>query len=159
MQRIWSARGLHPHRVETFKISNDRHLEAKLIDVVGLYVDPYDKAIVLCMVVKGQIQALDRTQPGLPIKRGRAGTMTHGYKRHGTTTPLAALDVLSGKVIGRCHPRHRHGESLKSPRAIDGQVPKDLQIHLILDNYGSHMAARGGLQRCRSLLAKKIAEA
>ena len=142
VQRIWSARGLKPHRVETFKISNDKRFEEKLIDVVGLYLNPPEKAIVLCMDEKSQIQALDRTQPGLPIKRGRAGTMTHDYKRHGTTTLFAALDVLTGKVIGECHPRHRNGEFLKFLRMIDLEVPRSLQVHLILDNYGSHKYAK-----------------
>ena len=126
VQRIWSARGLKPHRVETFKISNDKRFEEKLIDVVGLYLNPPEKAIVLCMDEKSQIQALDRTQPGLPIKRGRAGTMTHGYKRHGTTTLFAALDVLTGKVMGECHPRHRNGEFLKfltHDRSGGAQIP------------------------------------
>jgi transposase len=141
VQRIWSARGLKPHRVDTFKLSNDKRFEEKLIDVVGLYLNPPEHAIVLCMDEKSQIQALDRTQPGLPIKRGRAGTMTHDYKRHGTTTLFAALDVLTGKVIGECHPRHRNGELLKFLRTIDKEVPKGLQIHLILDNYGSHKHA------------------
>jgi transposase len=104
VQRIWSGRGLKPHLVKTFKLSNDKRFEEKLIDVVGLYLNPPERAIVLCMDEKSQIQALDRTQPGLPIKRGRAGTMTHDYKRHGTTTLFAALDVLTGKVIAECHP-------------------------------------------------------
>jgi transposase len=138
VQRIWSARGLKPHRVDTFKLSNDRRFEEKLVDVVGLYFDPPDKAVVLCMDEKSQIQALDRTQPSLPMKRGRAGTMTHDYKRNGTTTLFAALDVLTGRVIGECLPRHRHGEFLRFLRRIDREVPKGLQIHLILDNYGTH---------------------
>ena len=138
VQRIWSARGLKPHLVKTFKLSNDKRFEEKLIDVVGLYLNPPDKSVVFCMDEKSQIQALDRTQPGLPLKRGRAGTMTHDYKRHGTTTLFAALDVLTGKVIGECHPRHRNGEFLKFLRRIDREVPKRLQIHLVLDNYGSH---------------------
>jgi transposase len=138
VQRIWSARGLQPHRVETFKLSNDPRFEEKLIDVVGLYVNPPDNAIVLGMDEKSQIQALDRTQPSLPIKPGRAGTMTHDYKRHGTTTLFAALDVLTGSVIGQCLPRHRHVEFLKFLRTIDREVPKRLRIHLILDNYATH---------------------
>jgi transposase len=141
VQRIWSARGLKPHRVDTFKISNDKRFEEKLIDVVGLYLNPPEKAIVLCMDEKSQIQALDRTQPGLPMKRGRAGTMTHDYKRHGTTTLFAALDVLTGKVIGECHPRHRNGEFLQFLRTVDQEVPRGLEVHLILDNYGSHKHA------------------
>jgi transposase len=138
VQRVWSARGLQPHRVETFKLSNDRRFEEKLVDVVGLYFNPPDKAVVLCLDEKSQIQALDRTQPSLPMKRGRAGTMTHDYKRNGTTTLFAALDVLTGKVIGECLPRHRHGEFLRFLRRIDREVPKGLQIHLSLDNYGTH---------------------
>ena len=124
VQRIWSARGLKPHLVETFKLSNDPAFEDKLVDVVGLYLDPPDKAIVLCMDEKSQVQALDRTQPSLPMKKGRAGTMTHDYKRHGTTTLFAALDVLTGKVIGQCLPRHRHDEFLKFLRTIDREVPE-----------------------------------
>jgi transposase len=113
VQRIWSARGLKPHLVKTFKLSNDRHFEEKLVDVVGLYLNPPDKSVVLCVDEKSQAQALDRTQPSLPMKKGRAGTMTHDYKRHGTTTLFAALNVLTGKVIGRCLPRHRNTEFLK----------------------------------------------
>ena len=127
VQRIWSARGLQPHRVETFKLSNDPRFEEKLVDVVGLYLNPPENAIVLCMDEKSQIQALDRTQPSLPIKPGRAGTMTHDYKRNGTTTLFAALDVLTGSVIGQCLPRHRHVEFLKFLRTIDREVPKRLQ--------------------------------
>src|SRR6266545_409227 len=138
VQRIWSARGLQPHRVDTFKLSNDKRFEEKLVDVVGLYLNPPDKAVVLCADEKSQIQALDRTQPSLPMKPGRAGTMTHDYKRNGTTTLFAALDVLTGKVIGQCLPRHRHGEFLRFLRTIDRQVPKNLQVHLIVDNYGTH---------------------
>src|SRR6516162_6586186 len=138
VQRIWSARGLQPHRVETFKLSGDAHFEEKLVDVVGLYLNPPENAIVLCMDEKSQIQALDRTQPSLPMKPGRAGTMTHDYKRHGTTTLFAALDVLTGVVIGQCLPRHRHEEFLKFLRIIDNQVPKHLVVHLILDNYATH---------------------
>lgn len=138
VQRIWSARGLKPHRVETFKLSNDKHFEEKLADVVGLYLNPPEKAMVLCVDEKSQIQALDRTQPGLPMKRGRAGTMTHDYKRNGTTTLFAALDVLTGKVFGQCLPRHRHQEFLKFLRTIDREVPKGLDVHFILDNYRTH---------------------
>jgi transposase len=138
VQRIWSARGLQPHRVRTFKLSNDPRFEEKLVDVVGLYLNPPEKAAVLCMDEKSQIQALDRTQPSLPIKPGRAGTMTHDYKRNGTTTLFAALDVATGKVIGQCLPRHRHTEFLTFLRTIDRQVPKRLQVHLILDNYTTH---------------------
>jgi transposase len=138
VQRIWSARGLQPHRVQTFKLSGDPRFEEKLVDVVGLYLDPPENAIVLCMDEKSQIQALDRTQPSLPIKPGRAGTMTHDYKRNGTTTLFAALNVLTGLVIGQCLPRHRHIEFLKFLKTINAQVPKGLQIHLILDNYATH---------------------
>jgi len=141
VQRIWSARGLKPHLVKTFKLSNDRHFEEKLIDVVGLYLNPPDKSVVLCMDEKSQVQALDRTQPSLPMKKGRAGTMTHDYKRHGTTTLFAALNVLTGTVIGRCLPRHRNTEFLKFLRTIDREVPKGLQIHMICDNYGTHKHA------------------
>ncbi len=123
VQRIWSARGLKPHRVEAFKLSRDPLFEEKLVDVVGLYLNPPEKAIVLCMDEKSQIQALDRTQPSLPMKPGRGGTMTHDYKRNGTTTLFAALDVLTGSVIGECLPRHRHEEFLKFLRIIDRDVP------------------------------------
>jgi len=138
VQRIWSARNIQPHRVKTFKLSNDKRFEEKLVDVVGLYLNPPEKAIVLSMDEKSQIQALDRTQASLPMKKGRAGTMTHDYKRHGTTTLFAALDVLTGTVIGECLPRHRHSEFLKFLRTIDREVPNGLQIHLILDNYSTH---------------------
>ena len=138
VQRIWSARGLKPHLVKTFKLSNDQRFEDKLVDVVGLYLNPPEQAVVLCMDEKSQIQALDRTQPSLPMKKGRAGTMTHDYKRHGTTTLFAALNVLTGTVIGRCLPRHRNTEFLKFLRTIDREVPKGLQVHMILDNYATH---------------------
>ncbi len=138
VQRIWSARGIKPHRVETFKLSSDPRFEEKLVDVVGLYLNPPEKAVVLCMDEKSQIQALDRTQPSLPMKPGRAGTMTHDYRRNGTTTLFAALDVLTGSVIGQCLPRHRHAEFLTFLKTIDRQVPKRLKVHLILDNYATH---------------------
>jgi transposase len=138
VQRVWSARGLKPHLIKTFKLSNDRRFEEKLIDVVGLYLNPPDKAVLLCMDEKSQIQALDRTQPSLPIRPGRAGTMTHDYKRNGTTTLFAALNVLTGVVIGQCLAKHRNTEFLKFLRTVDRQVPKGLQIHMILDNYGTH---------------------
>jgi transposase len=138
VQRIWSARGIKPHRVDTFKLSNDPKFEEKLVDVVGLYLNPPEKAVVLCMDEKSQIQALDRTQPSLPMKPGRAGTMTHDYKRNGTTTLFAALDVLTGLVIGQCLPRHRHAEFLKFLGTIDREVPTRLKVHLILDNYATH---------------------
>jgi len=139
VRRIWVARGLKPHLVKTFKLSNDAKFEQKLIDVVGLYLAPPDNAVVLCMDEKSSVQALDRTQPSLPMKRGRAGTMTHDYKRNGTTTLFAALNVLTGVVIGQCLPRHRHEEFLKFLRTIDRQVPKGLAVHLILDNYATHV--------------------
>jgi transposase len=138
VQRIWSDLGLKPHRVDTFKVSTDPRFDEKLVDVVGLYLNPPDKAVVLCMDEKSQVQALDRTQPSLPLKPGRAGTMTHDYKRHGTTTLFAALDVLTGNVIGKCFDRHRHDEFLRFLRIVDSQVPRGLQIHIILDNYGTH---------------------
>ena len=138
VQRVWSARQIKPHRVETFKLSTDPRFEEKLVDVVGLYLNPPEKAVVLCMDEKSQIQALDRTQPSLPIKPGRAGTMTHDYKRNGTTTLFAALDVLTGSVIGQCLPRHRQTEFLTFLKTIDREVPKGLKVHLILDNYATH---------------------
>jgi len=138
VQRIWSARGIKPHRVEKFKLSNDKRFEEKLIDVVGLYLNPPDQAVVLCMDEKSSIQALDRTQPSLPMIPGRAGTMTHDYKRHGTTTLFAALDVATGKVIGKCFDRHRNDEFVRFLRTVDSQVPKKLQVHVIVDNYGTH---------------------
>ena len=138
VQKIWAARGIKPHRVETFKLSTDPRFEEKLADVVGLYLNPPERAIVLSMDEKSQIQALDRTQPSLPMKPGRAGTMTHDYKRNGTTTLFAALDVLTGSVIGQCLPRHRHSEFLTFLKTIDREVSKGLQIHLILDNYATH---------------------
>jgi len=138
VQRIWSSRGLKPHLVKTFKLSNDPRFEEKLVDVVGLYLNPPEQAVVLCMDEKSSVQALDRTQPSLPMTKGRAGTMTHDYKRNGTTTLFAALNVLTGTVIGQCLPRHRHEEFLKFLRRIDREVPKGLQVHLILDNYATH---------------------
>jgi transposase len=136
--RIWDAHGLQPHRVKTFKLSRDKQFVEKLSDVVGLYLNPPDRALVLCVDEKSQVQALDRTQPGLPMKKGRCGTMTHDYTRHGTTCLFAALDVLAGTVIGSCYPRHRHEEFLKFLRQIDRQTPRELDLHLILDNYGTH---------------------
>jgi len=138
VSRIWDAHGLQPHRVEGFKLSKDRRFVEKLTDVVGVYLNPPDKAVILCMDEKSQIQALDRTQPGLPMKKGRCGTMTHDYKRNGTTCLFAALNVLEGKVIGSCYPRHRNIEFRKFLRQIDRGTPKDLAIHMILDNYGTH---------------------
>src|SRR5664280_646494 len=138
VQRIWCAHGLKPHRVRQFKLSNDPAFAAKLKDVVGLYVDPPDHAVVLSIDEKSQIQALDRTQPGLPTKKGRAGTMTHDYKRHGTTTLFAALNVLDGTVIGRNMQRHRHQEFIRFLNAIEAQVPARKEIHAIVDNYATH---------------------
>ena len=138
VRRIWKAHGLQPHRCRQFKLSNDPNFVDKLRDVVGLYVDPPAHAIVLSLDEKSQIQALDRTQPGLPMKKGRAGTMTHDYKRHGTTTLFAALDVLDGTVIGRCMQRHRHQEFIRFLNAIDAQVPAGKSVHVILDNYAAH---------------------
>ena len=136
--RIWDAHGLKPHRLKTFKLSKDPRFVEKLTDVVGVYLNPPDKALVLCVDEKSQVQALDRTQPGLPMKKGRCGTMTHDYKRHGTTCLFAALNVLDGTVIGTCYPRHRHEEFLKFLRKIDRDTPPRRALHLILDNYGTH---------------------
>ncbi len=136
--RIWNAHGLQPHRVKSFKLSKDKRFVEKLTDVVGLYLNPPDKALVLCVDEKSQIQALDRTQPGLPMKKGRCGTMTHDYKRNGTTTLFAALNVLDGIVIGTCYSQHRNEEFLKFLRHINRATPKGPSLHLILDNYGTH---------------------
>ncbi len=138
VQRIWDAHGRQPHRTRTFKLSRDKRFVEKLTDVVGLYLHPPDKAVVLCVDEKSQIQALDRTQPGLPLKKGRCGTMTHDYKRHGTTTLFAALNVLEGKVIGQCLPHHTNHEFLRFLRRLDREFPRNLTLHLILDNYGTH---------------------
>ncbi len=138
VQRIWDAHGLQPHRVKTFKLSRDKRFVEKLTDVVGVYLNPPDKAVVLCVDEKSQIQALDRTQPGLPLKKGRCGTMTHDYKRNGTTTLFAALNTLEGTVIGTCYPRHRNIEFRRFLRQIDQSIPPELDIHMILDNYGTH---------------------
>ena len=139
--RIWAEAGLKPHLVKTFKVSNDPQFEEKVTDVVGLYLHPPDRALVLCIDEKSQIQALDRTQPGLPLKKGRAATMTHDYKRHGTTTLFAALDVKSGLVIGECKPRHRAKEFIQFLKQIDRCVQDHLDVHLVLDNYGTHKTA------------------
>jgi transposase len=141
VQRIWAEAGLKPHLVRTFKVSNDPDFSAKVKDIVGLYLDPPDKAVVLAVDEKSQIQALDRAQPGLPLKKGRAGTMTHDYKRHGTTTLFAALDVATGKVIGECLPRHRAKEFIAFLKKIDRIVAKRLDLHLVVDNYGTHKTA------------------
>ena len=138
VRRIWQAHGLHPHRVKTFKLSRDPEFVKTLRDVVGLYLNPPAKALVWCVDEKSQIQALDRTQPALPMRAGCAATRTHGYVRHGTTTLFAALNVLEGTVIGSCKPRHRHQEFLEFMTAVDRTVPRRREIHLILDNYGTH---------------------
>ena len=142
VQRIWNRYGLKPHLTKTFKLSGDKHFVEKLYDVVGLYLNPPDKALVLCVDEKSQIQALDRTQPGLPIKKGRCGTMTHDYKRNGTTTLFAALSMLDGKVIGDCMPRHRHQEFIRFLNKIDAETPSHLDLHLIVDNYATHKHPR-----------------
>lgn len=138
IQRLWRDHGLQPHRTETFKLSRDPQFLEKLQDVVGLYLDPPEKAIVFSVDEKSQIQALDRTQPGLPMKKGRAGTMTHDYKRHGTTTLFAALNVATGEVLGECYERHRHDEFLVFLKKLERQTPNDLALHLIVDNYATH---------------------
>lgn len=140
--RIWDAHGLAPHRVKTFKLSRDPAFAEKLTDVVGLYLDPPDRALVLCVDEKSQVQALDRTQPSLPMKKGRCGTMTHDYKRNGTTTLFAALNVADGTVIGSCYRRHRHSEFLRFLRTIDRATPTGLDLHLIIDNYATHGHAK-----------------
>jgi transposase len=138
VQRIWRAHRLRPHQVRTFKLSKDPRFAAKLRDIVGLYVNPPAHAVVLSVDEKPQIQALDRTQPGLPMKKGRCGTMTHDYERHGTTTLFAALNVLDGRVVGRCMQRHRHQEFLRFLNAVEAAVPAGKLVHAILDNYGTH---------------------
>src|SRR5580704_16939750 len=138
VQRVWKEHGLKPHLSRPFKLSNDPEFAEKVVDIVGLYLDPPDKAVVLCVDEKSQIQALDRTQPGLPMKKGRAQTMTHVYKRNGTTTLFAALDIKSGKVIGECLPRHRAKEFIRFLNKIDTAVDKALDLHLIVDNYSTH---------------------
>ena len=135
---IWQSHGLQPHRTKQFKLSRDPKFLEKLTDVVGLYLNPPEKAIVLCVDEKSQIQALDRTQPGLPLKKGRCGTMTHDYKRNGTTTLFAALEVAEGKVIGQCYARHRHQEFLKFLKRLDSEFPIQIKLHVVMDNYGTH---------------------
>jgi len=142
VQRIWRHHNLKPHLVKTFKLSRDKNFVEKLSDVVGLYLNPPDKSLVLCVDEKSQIQALDRTQPGLPIKKGRCGTMTHDYKRNGTTTLFAALSMLDGRVIGDCMPRHRHQEFIRFLNIIDAGTPVGVDLHLIVDNYGTHKHPR-----------------
>ena len=138
VNRLWQLHNLKPHLHRTFKLSRDPQFLEKLTDVVGLYLNPPQKAVVICLDEKSQIQALDRTQPGLPLKKGRCGTYTHDYKRNGTTTLFAALDMLEGKVIGQCQARHRHQEWLKFLRRLDREYPEKLKLHLIMDNYGTH---------------------
>jgi transposase len=138
VNRVWQANGLKPHLSKTFKLSNDRKFAEKLVDVVGLYLSPPEHALVLSCDEKSQIQALDRTQPGLPLKKGRCGTMTHDYKRNGTTTLFAALEMAEGKLIGTCMPRHRHQEWIKFLELIDQETPRELDLHLIVDNYSTH---------------------
>jgi transposase len=138
VSRVWRANGLKPHLVRTFKVSNDPKFVEKLVDVVGLYLDPPEHALVLCVDEKSQIQALDRTQKSLPIYPGRRETMTHDYKRNGTTTLFAALDVVEGRLIGRCMPRHRHQEFIKFLKQIDAETPPKLDLHMIVDNYATH---------------------
>jgi transposase len=138
VQRIWRRHGLQPHRTRQFKLSNDPQFATKLRDIVGLYVSPPAHAVVLSIDEKSQIQALDRTQPGLPLKKGRCGTMTHDYKRHGTTTLFAALNVLDGKVVGRCMQQHRHQEYIRFLNAVDATLPVGKHVHAIVDNYATH---------------------
>jgi len=138
IHRIWRAHGLKPHQQKVFKLSTDPKFVEKLTDVVGLYLNPPEKAVVFSIDEKTQVQALDRTQPGLPMKKGRAGTMTHDYKRHGTTTLFAALNVAEGEVIAECMPKHRHQEFLTFLKKVDRAVPQDLDLHAIIDNYSAH---------------------
>jgi transposase len=149
IHRIWQEHQLKPHLAKTFKLSRDPKFLEKLTDVVGVYLTPPQNAVVLCVDEKSQIQALDRTQPGLPLKPGRCGTFTHDYKRNGTTTLFAALQMVEGRVIGECYPRHRHQEFLRFLRRLDAEFPETTALHLILDNYGTH-----GHQRVRRWLAK-----
>ena len=138
VNRIWQSHQIKPHRTKGFKLSRDPQFLEKLTDVVGLYLNPPTKALVLCVDEKSQIQALDRTQPGLPLKKGRCGTMTHDYKRNGTTTLFAALELAQGKVIGQCYARHRHQEFLKFLKRLDEEFAGDLKLHVVMDNYGTH---------------------
>ena len=142
VSNLWRSHNLKPHRVKRFKLSRDPKFLEKLTDVVGLYLNPPQQAIVLCVDEKSQIQALDRTQPGLPLKKGRCGTMTHDYKRHGTTTLFAALELVQGKVIGQCYQRHRNQEFLKFLRRLDQEFPGAVPLHLVIDNYGTHKHPR-----------------
>ena len=149
VSNIWRSHNVKPHRVKRFKLSRDPRFLEKLTDVVGLYLNPPQQALVICVDEKSQIQALDRTQPGLPMKKGRCGTMTHDYKRHGTTTLFAALEVLEGRVIGQCFERHRHQEFLRFLRRLDQEFPGPVPLHLVMDNYGTHQHSkvRDWLQR------------
>jgi transposase len=149
VSNIWRSHQVKPHRVKRFKLSRDPRFLEKLTDVVGLYLNPPQQAMVICVDEKSQIQALDRTQPGLPLKKGRCGTMTHDYKRHGTTTLFAALEVLEGRVIGQCFERHRHQEFLRFLRRLDQEFPGPVTLHLVMDNYGTHQQpkVRAWLQR------------
>ena len=142
VSNIWRSHNLKPHRVKSFKLSRDPRFLEKLTDVVGLYLNPPQQALVLCVDEKSQIQALDRTQPGLPLKKGRCGTMTHDYKRNGTTTLFAALELLQGRVIGQCYERHRHQDFLKFLRRLDQEFPGETTLHLVMDNYGTHKHPR-----------------
>jgi len=138
VHRVWQSVGLKPHLEKTFKVSNDPHFEEKLCDVVGLYLHPPDNAVVFCIDEKTSIQALDRTQPGLPLKKGRCGTITHDYKRNGTSTLFAALEVATGSVTGACYQKHTHKEFLKFIKTVEGQTDKDKDLHIIVDNYSTH---------------------
>ena len=142
VNRIWRSHQIKPHRTKGFKLSRDPNFLQKLTDVLGLYLNPPEKALVLCVDEKSQIQALDRTQPGLPLKKGRCGTMTHDYKRNGTTTLFAALEVAQGKVIGQCYARHRHQEFLKFLERLDAEFPGEVRLHVVMDNYGTHKHPR-----------------
>jgi transposase len=142
VNRIWQSHHIKPHRTKGFKLSRDPNFLQKLTDVVGLYLNPPEKALVLCVDEKSQIQALDRTQPGLPLKKGRCGTMTHDYKRNGTTTLFAALEVAEGKVVGQCYARHRHQEFLKFLQRLDAEFPTEIKLHVVMDNYGTHKHPR-----------------
>lgn len=142
VHRVWRAHRLQPHRIRTFKISRDPHFIEKVTDIVGLYLNPPERALVLCADEKSQIQALDRTQPGLPLKPGRCGTMTHDYKRNGTTTLFAAIDMAEGRLIGTCMPRHRHQEWIKFLNLIDQKTTATLDLHLVIDNYATHKHPR-----------------
>ena len=142
VNRIWQSHHLQPHRTKSFKLSRDPNFFDKLTDVVGLYLNPPEKALVLCVDEKSQIQALDRTQPGLPLKKGRCGTMTHDYKRNGTTTLFAALEIAQGKVVGQCYARHRHQEFIKFLNRLNQEFPGEVTLHLVMDNYGTHSHPR-----------------